>query len=142
MNGNLTLIFMNRGKYYKKIVICENIFLTFIAYVALNQSQFLRQRQFYPEDLGNFAGIPSSSFYQCSFYLMIRPNCCIAAMDLAAAPPGYLFIDNRTWLYLLCSSSSAQLYGPCFAITNLRVSCIHAFLQFSLSMDSVLLNFS
>ena len=62
LNGNLTLIFMIRCKYNKKIVICGNISLIialwvdiFIAFIALNPiSTFLRQ--FYPGDLANFAG--------------------------------------------------------------------------------------
>ena len=53
----------------------------FIAHIALNQSQL--RRQFYPEDLGNFAG-STINFLSPTFFL------------------------------------------PCFAITDLIVSCVHA----------------
>ena len=90
LNGNLTLIFMIRCKYYKKTIICGICFVIahwadlFIAYIAFNPiSTFLRQ--FSPGDLANFAGSTIINFFIA--VLIIRPNCCIAVMDLAAAPP-------------------------------------------------------
>ena len=57
--------------------------------------------------------VPSCSFHRCCHHSMIRPNCCVAAMDLAAAPPE-VFLHWQT--YLMVSSflfiSPLNFFGP------------------------------
>ena len=80
----------------KKIIICGNISLVivpwadiFIVYIALIPIfTFSRKccRQY------------NHIFQLCSHHSMVRPNCCITAMELAAPPPPELFLHWQPYL--------------------------------------------
>ena len=95
LNGNLTLMFIIRCKYYKKVIICGNISLVialwadiFIAYIAFNSISTFSP-QFYLGDLTNFAGSIITFFFIdcCSHHSMVQTNCCIATVFRSATPP-------------------------------------------------------
>ena len=94
-NGNLTLMFIIRCNYYKKVIICGNISLVialwadiFIAYIAFNSISTFSP-QFYLGDLTNFAGSIITFFFIdcCSHHSMVQTNCCIATVFRSATPP-------------------------------------------------------
>ena len=119
----MTLIFMVRCKYYKKIIICGNISLVialwadiFIAYIALNSvSTFLRQ--LYAGDLANIAG---------STIIFFTPTLIIRLFSqMVALPPWtwlllllrYFFIDNHT-CGIFFPLLLPLLFRPYFAVTK------------------------
>ena len=70
-------------------------------------------------------------YHHCSHHLMIPPNCCIATMDLAAAPPKgiYSLATVPDGIFFLLPLSP-ELFRPYFAVTNLWVSCSLRHLHF------------
>ena len=117
MNGNLIFIFLIRCKYYKKIIICGNISLAialwadlFIAYIALNPT-----RQFYPEDLANFADTMIFFFIAALIIRWFGQIVALPQWTWLLLLLRSFFIDNHNWWYLLSSSS--------FPPTSLALFC-------------------
>ena len=121
LNGNLTLIFMTRCKYYKKIIICRNISLAmalwadiFIAYIALNPiSAFFCQ--FYTGGIAHFAGSTIIFFFIAAlitqwFSLFVA----VPRWTWLLLLQRYFFTSNCTWWYLLSSFSFPPTFSALF----------------------------
>ena len=104
---------MKKNCHLGKYLSCHSILGRYIYRIYCTEPNLNFSVNFIQGMLQILSVVPSCSFHCCCHHSMIRPNCCVAAMDLAAAPPEVLL---HWQTYLMVSSflfiSPLNFFGP------------------------------